>query len=111
MSNSLPNYKCCTHINRCDPESSCPSPVFLVPIQKFNDDHDQQEYSRARFNANANRRVAYRQTLAIEQRRLHMDPTFGAFMAEKILGCPSTFATIEDTRDFMEDHVYGTSTG
>lgn len=83
-----------------------PTPVDLP----FNSSWDQQEYSRARFNANANRRVAYRLTLAAPQRKLHMDPTFGAFMAEKVLGCPASWADVEPTRDFIEEAFYGDST-
>lgn len=69
-------------------------------------DDDGEIYSRARFNANANRRLAYRQMLQAPQRKLHMSTEFGAFTSERILGCPALFASVEDTRDYMEDHVY-----
>lgn len=82
----------------------CDSCIGFVRLREI---RDQERHSRARFNANANRRVAYRLTLAAPQRALHMSPAFGAFMSEKILGCPASFASVEDTRDYMEDHVYG----
>lgn len=83
--------------------------MFDVPdfTHRFDLEWDQERYSRARFNANANRRVAYRLTLATPQRKLHMDPTFGAFMSEKVLGCPAGWADVEHTRDFIEENWYG----
>lgn len=80
---------------------------YTTAVTLFNSDWDQERYSRARFNANANRRVAYRQMLLEPQRKLHMSPTFGAFTAEKILGCPGLFVGVERFRDYMEDHIYG----
>lgn len=59
----------------------------------FNSDWDQERHSLARFNANCYRRIQYandqRQNPA--QLALHRAPRFGAFVAERVLGCPSLF--------------------
>ena len=79
-----------------------PTPADLP----FNSNIDQKAHSLARFNAGCYRRVAYKNTLDYPQRRCHESTSFGAFMSERILGCPASWTSEEDFRDYMEDHVY-----
>lgn len=90
-----------------------PYPVILVDevharmvAEWFNNGWIQERHSTARFNANCYRRLAYKNMLQAPQLKLHEEKQFGAFYAEKILGCPALFSGVERFRDFMEDHVY-----
>ena len=58
----------------------------------WNNEHVQQEHSRARFNANANRRVAYRNSVSDEPNyplQVTVGKGFHAFLTERMYGCPA----------------------
>ena len=64
---------------------------LLMAGDRHNNNYHQEMHSLARFNANCNRRLAFRETLETPQRQLHDSTEFGAFTAERVLGCPTLF--------------------
>lgn len=74
--------------------SSEPMPYCSHPEQ-FNNARDQENYSRARFNANANRRVAFRHLIrsnaieGIEGLGAYMHPVNHSWLSEREYGCPA----------------------